>query len=123
MSITILDWEAMINLTLNEKNSLYHKLNKKLRKEELSEPEQTFLNDLYDHLEDEYWECEYCRQYFCNDDQFIRYDPPTCDSCKEENISFFGISYQKADKDTKKLIKKSLEKEAQIDKGMGYYGL
>ena len=120
MSIQIYEWDEMSNLSLDEKNEILQKLTDK---DKLTKEEERYLEQLQNHLEDEFWECESCHIYFYKDAKDLRYDPTRCDQCIEEDVTVFGISYYKADRETRKWMKEVMEKERSIDNGLGYYGL
>ena len=120
MSIQIYDWDEMTALSLEKKNGLLYKL---ITKKDLTEKELEFLDQLQEHLENEFWECQYCHIYFLRDAKDLRYNPERCDSCIEEDVTVFGISYDKADPETKKWMNDVIQKERQIDMGHSYYGL
>ncbi len=120
MAVKIYEWEEMKDLPLEKLNALLKDLE---TQDELSEQEIEFLEELEALLENEYWLCQSCNNYFHQDARNLRYDPSTCPECIEEDVSVFGISYDKADIETRKWMKDIIQRERQIDNGFGYYGL
>ena len=62
-------------------------------------------------------------QYTLNSPLYTSFTVPLdCYLKSVDDITVFGISYDKADPETRKWMKDVLRREKQIDKGLGYYG-
>ncbi len=70
-----------------------------------------FLEELQEHLDNEFWLCQSCNKYFHKNATNYMYDPLTCPECIEENINNFEISYNEIDMEPRKGMKKIIKNE------------